>query len=104
MWAEVLAAAAFAIFEEKGIFDRQIGKLFQKTFLESGGAKHPMDLFREFCGREPTSAALLRNKGFLPGIQLAASPFAFNARPKAHLEEEKQVEPTATQLTFHVIQ
>lgn len=62
-WAEVLACDAFSLFEERGIFDRKTGDAFLHTFLESGGAKEPMDLFIQFRGRPPKIDALLRHNG-----------------------------------------
>ncbi len=62
-WAEVMAADAFSVFLEKGIFDHTTSKLFQETFLESGGAKEPADLFQEFRGRAPQVTALLTQSG-----------------------------------------
>ena len=62
-WAEVMACDAFSLFEEKGIFDRATSEKFKTTFLESGGAKEPIDLFIEFRGRKPTVDALLQQSG-----------------------------------------
>ena len=64
-WAEVMACDAFSLFEEKGIFDRATNKKYQETFLESGGAKDPMDLFIAFRGRKPTVDALLKQSGII---------------------------------------
>ncbi len=62
-WAEVLSSDAFARFEENGIFDRKTGLEFLEAILEQGGARDPMELFREFRGREPEIDALLRHSG-----------------------------------------
>lgn len=62
-WAEILASDAYSKFEETGIFNAKTGKEFLNTFLESGGAIEPMDLFIKFRGREPTIDALLRHNG-----------------------------------------
>ncbi len=62
-WAEVLACDAFSLFEENGVFDPKTGQSFMQTFLESGGAKEPMDLFITFRGRPPKIDALLRHHG-----------------------------------------
>lgn len=62
-WAEVLSADAFSKFEENGIFHRPTGELFLRTVLEQGGARDPMELFREFRGREPSIEPLLRHCG-----------------------------------------
>jgi oligopeptidase A len=66
-WAEVLSADAFAAFEEVGIDDeaavQETGKRFRDTVLALGGSRHPMDVFRAFRGREPSTDALLRHRG-----------------------------------------
>ncbi len=62
-WAEVLAADAFSLFEERGIFDPETGKAFLENILEKGGSQEPMELFKAFRGREPEVDALLRQTG-----------------------------------------
>ena len=62
-WAEVLAADAFAAFEEAGIFDQQTAKRFRSEILEIGGSRDIMDAFVAFRGRRPTLDALLRYSG-----------------------------------------
>ena len=62
-WAEVLAADAFSLFEENGIFDQKTGKAFLHNILEKGGSQEPMELFKAFRGREPEVDALLKQTG-----------------------------------------
>ncbi|WP_336367804.1 oligopeptidase A [Marinobacter sp. C2H3] len=62
-WAEVLAADAFSLFEENGIFDPETGQSFLTNILEKGGSEEPMALFKAFRGREPKVDALLRQSG-----------------------------------------
>lgn len=62
-WAEVLSSDAFALFEEKGIFDEETGRSFLTNILEKGGSENAMDLFVRFRGRKPTIDALLRHNG-----------------------------------------
>ncbi|MEK7991359.1 MAG: oligopeptidase A, partial [Thiotrichaceae bacterium] len=57
-WAEVLAADAFSLFEEQGIFNRESGQAFMQNILEKGGSQGAMDLFVAFRGREPKVDAL----------------------------------------------
>ena len=68
-WAEVLSADAFSAFEEAGLDDEQAveqtGRRFRDTVLAQGGSRHPMDIFRDFRGREPNATALLRHSGLL---------------------------------------
>lgn len=66
-WAEVLSADAFAAFEDAGLDNpdamAQVGRRFRDTVLSLGGSQHPMDVFRQFRGREPDPQALLRHNG-----------------------------------------
>jgi oligopeptidase A len=62
-WAEVLAADAFAAFEEAGIFDRPTAARFRAEILEIGGSRDFMDAYVAFRGRRPTLDALLRQSG-----------------------------------------
>jgi peptidyl-dipeptidase Dcp len=64
-WAEVLDADAFALFQEKGIFDKSTATAFKKHILERGGSEHPMELYKRFRGREPDTKALLKRQGLL---------------------------------------
>lgn len=66
LWAEVLDKDAFSIFEESGkVFNPELAKKFKETFLEKGGSEEPMDLFRQFAGREPDNTAFLRGRGLI---------------------------------------
>ncbi|MEM9512561.1 MAG: M3 family metallopeptidase, partial [Cyanobacteria bacterium P01_E01_bin.48] len=66
-WAEVLSADAFAAFEEAGLEDEAAiaatGQRFRETVLALGGSQDPMDIFKAFRGREPSTEALLRHSG-----------------------------------------
>lgn len=62
-WAEVLAADAFAAFEDAGIFDRATAKRFRHEILEVGGSRDFMEAYVAFRGRKPTLDALLRQSG-----------------------------------------
>lgn len=64
-WAEVLAADAFAQFEENGIFDRATGISFMQNILEIGGVRDPMLSFIAFRGRPPAIDALLKHNGIV---------------------------------------
>ncbi len=68
-WSEVLSADAFAAFEEAGLDDeaavRATGLRFRDTILALGGSKDPMEIYRAFRGREPSTEALLRHNGLL---------------------------------------
>jgi oligopeptidase A len=64
-WAEVLAADAFAAFEEAGVFDRATADRFRRAVLATGGSRNALDAFIEFRGRQPALDALLRQAGIL---------------------------------------
>ena len=70
-WAEVLSADAFSAFEEAGLDDpsavAEVGRRFRKTVLAEGGSRHPMEVFKSFRGREPSTDALLRHSGLRLG-------------------------------------
>ena len=70
-WAEVLSADAFAAFEEADLDDEEAvkttGRRFRDTVLALGGGRHPMDVYKDFRGREPDPEALLRHNGLLDG-------------------------------------
>jgi oligopeptidase A len=62
-WAEVLAADAFAAFEESGVFDRDTAERFRRAILRVGGSRPALDAFIDFRGRPPELDALLRQSG-----------------------------------------
>ena len=64
-WAEVLAADAFAAFEEQGVFDRKVAQRFLDAILSAGGSRKALDAFVEFRGRPPDVNALLRQQGLV---------------------------------------
>src|SRR6202040_1338506 len=67
-WAEVLAADAFAAFEESGVFDPPTAQRFLDAILTRGGSRDALEAFIEFRGRRPDVAALLEQDGILtPG-------------------------------------
>ncbi len=62
-WAEVLSADVWSSFEEKGIFDASVARMFLDQILSQGGSKKAMELFVNFKGREPSVDALLAQQG-----------------------------------------
>jgi oligopeptidase A len=68
-WAEVLDADAFTRFKREGVYSRQVGEAFKKSVLERGDSADPMELYKDFMGREPSLDALMQRSGFS-----AASP------------------------------
>ena len=66
-WAEVMSADCYGAFEEAGITDddavKATGSRFRETVLALGGSKSALEVFRDFRGRDPEIAALLRQQG-----------------------------------------
>jgi oligopeptidase A len=71
-WAEVLAADAFAAFEENGVFDRKTAHRFLDAILTRGGSRDALEAFIEFRGRRPDVRALLKQHGIVATGELAA--------------------------------
>jgi oligopeptidase A len=68
-WAEVLAADAFAAFEEVGLEDaealREVADRFRETVLGLGGSLPAAEVYRRFRGRDATPEALLVAQGLV---------------------------------------
>ncbi|MGL2988218.1 M3 family metallopeptidase [Flavobacterium sp. RSSA_27] len=64
-WAEVLDADAFAYFQEKGIFNKEVATKFKDNILSKGGTELPMELYKRFRGQEPKADALLKRAGLI---------------------------------------
>lgn len=64
-WAEVLDADAFAYFQEKGIFNKEVATKFKDNVLSKGGTELPMELYKKFRGQEPKVEALLKRAGLV---------------------------------------
>ena len=71
-WAEVLAADAFAAFEETGVFDRSTAQRFLDSILSRGGSRDALEAFIEFRGRRPDVRALLKQHGIDGSSERAA--------------------------------
>ncbi|MEM7165635.1 MAG: M3 family metallopeptidase [Planctomycetota bacterium] len=62
-WAAVLDADAFSRFKTAGLFSSEVGKEFRDKILARGNSRDPMDLYRDFMGREPDQQPLLERYG-----------------------------------------
>jgi peptidyl-dipeptidase Dcp len=63
IWSEVLDSDAFDAFKEKGLFDNATATSFRKNILERGGTGEPMQLYKNFRGKEPGITPLLKKRG-----------------------------------------
>lgn len=62
-WAEVLAADAWSLFKEKGIFSKEVATSFRENILSKGDTEPAAVLYRKFRGHDPEPEALLRAQG-----------------------------------------
>jgi peptidyl-dipeptidase Dcp len=63
VWAEVLDADAFELFEEKGLFNQEVAKSYRENILEPGGSENPMEMYVRFRGSEPSVEPLIERRG-----------------------------------------
>ncbi|QCQ15816.1 M3 family metallopeptidase [Microbacterium sp. RG1] len=63
IWSEVLDADTVEWFAEKGGLDRAAGERFRRRLLGVGGAKDPLEAYRDFRGRDAAIEPLLRRRG-----------------------------------------
>lgn len=64
LWAQVLEADAWELFEQKGIFDKKSAQAYKKNILQAGDDEDASVLFKKFRGHNPDAKALLRLRGF----------------------------------------
>jgi len=63
IWSEVLDADTVEWFGENGGLDRAAGERFRRRLLGVGGAKDPLEAYRDFRGRDAEIEPLLRRRG-----------------------------------------
>jgi peptidyl-dipeptidase Dcp len=63
IWSEVLDADTVEWFREHGGLSREAGERFARLVLGVGGAKDPLEAYREFRGRDAEVGPLLRRRG-----------------------------------------
>ena len=65
IWSDILGADAFEAFKENGIFDKATADAFRDNILSQGGSEDPMQLYKQFRGKEAGIEPLLRSRGLL---------------------------------------
>ncbi len=63
LWAKVFGDDMFSRFEAEGVLSPQVGSEYLSRVLRPGGSRDPMDMLRDFLGREPNQQAFLRLLG-----------------------------------------
>ena len=64
-WSAVLDTDGYEAFTEKGDpFDPETAKRLYTFIYSAGGSQDPMELYKKFRGRTPTTDALMRSLGF----------------------------------------
>jgi len=63
LWSLVYATDMFTRFEQGGLLNPDVGVAYRRSILEQGNMAEPMDLLRQFLGREPDMGAFLRKLG-----------------------------------------
>jgi thimet oligopeptidase len=63
MWARVYAEDIVSEFEQKGMFNAQIGKKYRENVLSKGATIDELTQVVEFLGREPEQTAFLQSLG-----------------------------------------
>lgn len=64
LWSQVFAYDLFAVVKQKGFSDAATGQRLIESVLGQGGRRDPMDLLRDFLGREPSIDAFVQRFGF----------------------------------------
>jgi thimet oligopeptidase len=63
MWSLVYAQDMFSIFAENGILDKTTGLRYRDIILAKGSSEDPLDLVKDFLGRDPNNEAFLKDLG-----------------------------------------
>ena len=63
LWADMLAADAFAAFEDTTILDRNLADKLREEILAAGNSRDPMESWQAFRDREPQLRYLLEARG-----------------------------------------
>ncbi|HLT71656.1 MAG TPA: M3 family metallopeptidase [Cyclobacteriaceae bacterium] len=63
LWSRVYAEDMFSVFDQNGILDQETGLRYRNIILAKGSSEEPIDLVREFLGREPNNMAFMKSLG-----------------------------------------
>jgi peptidyl-dipeptidase Dcp len=66
LWAEVLEADVFSLFQEKGLFDPESARRVHEGIYSQGDQQDPAELFEQLMGRKPDQGALMARLGVTP--------------------------------------
>ncbi|MDP9271610.1 MAG: Zn-dependent oligopeptidase [Chloroflexota bacterium] len=64
LWAEALGDDMWGRFEREGITSPELGAEYRRKILEPNGSRTADEMFADFVGRPPSTAAWLHYKGF----------------------------------------
>ena len=65
LWSDTLAEDAWEAFTEaRGPYDADVAARLQADVFAAGNTRDPAEAYRDFRGRDPNSAALMRRRGF----------------------------------------
>lgn len=63
LWSKVYSQDMFSLFHKNGLMDRKTGARYRDIILARGGSQDPLELVKEFLGREPNQDAFLKDLG-----------------------------------------
>lgn len=63
LWSKVYALDLFAHIKKSGLLNPKIGTEYARKILGKGGSNHPMELIKDFLGREPNQDAFMKDLG-----------------------------------------
>lgn len=63
LWSRVYAEDMFSVFDQNGILDQETGLRYRNIILAKGSAEEPIELVKEFLGREPDNSAFMKSLG-----------------------------------------
>lgn len=63
LWSKVFALDLFEHIKQFGLMNPEIGTVYAQKVIGKGGSEHPMNLLKDFLGREPNQEAFLKDLG-----------------------------------------